>query len=225
MKNFYNKKLNSRKSLLMGGILLVFLIPTSHIFAWVYTNTYPYPTASHCGCQADPWSFYKRQCTSYVAWKINELGYSFSNGMTGPNGSTGWFGNANNWDNNALSIGFVVNSTPVVGSIAVWEANSGGAGGSGHVAFVQNVNSNGTVDISEYNWNGGEGIYNERFGRVADKYVHVGSSSGGSCSGPNPIIQNTTINGPYNCSNVGTITVLPVTTLNPGSGNIVLNSQ
>lgn len=207
-------------ALIIGILIIAPSFLSINTMAWVYTNTYPYQSASHCGCQADPWGFYKRQCTSYVAWKLNESGKSFSNGMVGPNGKSGWFGNAGNWDDNASGIGFLVNYTPLVGSIAVWEANSGGAGTAGHVARVEKVNSNGSVDISEFNWNYGNGLYNERYGRIADKYIHI--SNGNNCSGTNPVIQNTTINGPFNCSNVGSITVLPVTTLKSESGNIIL---
>ena len=48
--------------------------------------------------------------------------------------------------------GIVVNDTPTVGSVA-WDA--GGVGGTpaeGHVAWVANVEPNGTVDVEEYNY-------------------------------------------------------------------------
>jgi surface antigen len=85
----------------------------------------------------DPWRFYNRECTSFVAWRLNNTNHAgFSNFMGG-----GRFGNADNWDNNARSIGITVNATPAVGAVAQNE---------GHVAWVAAVGS-GTVTIEEYN--------------------------------------------------------------------------
>jgi surface antigen len=61
-----------------------------------------------------------------------------------------------------------------------WEANSGGAGTAGHVAWVERINSNNTVFLSEWNWNYGDGLYNERDGYSGDHYLHILDS--GSCS-------------------------------------------
>jgi surface antigen len=144
--------------------------------AATYANDYPYrndPLAS-CSmggpCEADPWAFYKRECTSYVAWRLNyELdqvnsSYNFHNNQDGI-GALDW-GNASNWNNAAATLGYAVNQTPKVGSVAQWDA------GFGHVAYVEEVNSNGTVDISEYNWNNANGDYNYRENVTADNYIH-----------------------------------------------------
>jgi surface antigen len=87
--------------------------------------------------QLDPWLFYKRNCTSYVAWKINEAGKTFSNGTGG-----GQFGNAENWDDNAQAIGWTVSATPRVRSVGV---KNGPGSSLGHVAWVEKVNASGTV--------------------------------------------------------------------------------
>lgn len=83
-------------------------------------------------------------CTWYANGRMKELGYSSSalNTMRG---------NAHTWDNTA-SNGATVSSTPQVASIAVWEPYVNGAGSLGHVAVVEQINSNGTIVISESNW-------------------------------------------------------------------------
>ena len=57
-------------------------------------DTYPYKTASPNA--VDPWNFYYRYCTSYVAHKVNEAGRAFTNQTGG-----GRFSHAHNWDDNA----------------------------------------------------------------------------------------------------------------------------
>ncbi|GAK59612.1 hypothetical protein U27_06597 [Candidatus Vecturithrix granuli] len=152
------------------------------------TNDYPYRDSIKG--ELDVWGFYTRNCTSYVAWKINKdygttsAPYYFYNTMSGPNGQSGTWGNAKDWENNATTIGFTVSNTPQTGAIAAWEANSEGAGIYGHVAYVESVNSDGTVNITEYNWNYGDGNCNARSSVTADHYIHILSSG---CTDPNAI--------------------------------------
>src|SRR5207249_10944839 len=93
--------------------------------------------------QADRWLFFFRECTSYVAWKMNKDAgttaepYFFSNYMRG-----GHFGDAGGWATNAAAIGFVTNNVPTVGAIAHW--GYGELGALGHVAYVEAVNPNGS---------------------------------------------------------------------------------
>ena len=96
--------------------------------------------ASYGGANA----YYYGQCTYYV---YNRVG-----GKIGSH-----WGNANNWANAAAAAGYTVNNTPSVGSIMQTTA-----GGYGHVAYVENVNSNGSVTISEMNYNGQVGIATSR---------------------------------------------------------------
>ncbi|WP_188432617.1 CHAP domain-containing protein [Kroppenstedtia guangzhouensis] len=111
----------------------------------VDASLYPYRFASVSG--VDPWGFYNRQCTSFVAWRINQRGYHFTNHMRG-----GHFGNATNWANNARRIGLRVNNQPAVGAIAQFNAGASGASGTyGHVAYVTAVNGS-TITIEEYNY-------------------------------------------------------------------------
>jgi uncharacterized repeat protein (TIGR01451 family) len=125
-----------------------------------FSDTYPYRTASIFNpgnpsdpSTIDPWAFYNRECTSYAAWKLNQAAstttspYFFSNYMSG-----GHFGDARGWATNAAAIGFAVNHVPAVGAIAQWNAGEPGGGASGHVAYVEALNPDGTVAVSEYNY-------------------------------------------------------------------------
>lgn len=82
----------------------------------------------------DPWSFYNRECVSFAAWRLNQQGghssapWSFLNNMRGPNGVSVRFSSAYKWDNAAAAGGWVVNTTPAVGSIAQWNEDEVGGG-------------------------------------------------------------------------------------------------
>ncbi|QLQ11515.1 MAG: CHAP domain-containing protein [Nocardioidaceae bacterium] len=94
----------------------------------------------------DPWLFYNRQCTSFVAWRLNnDNGVDFDNYYGGIRWS-----NASNWKNAATKVGVKVDNVPVVGAVAWWAAGTPGSS-RGHVAWVMDVTSNGIV-IEEYNW-------------------------------------------------------------------------
>jgi surface antigen len=60
-------------------------------------------------------------------------------------------GNANQWDDNAIAAGIPTDSSPRAGDVAI--KNSGTYG---HAMYVNSVNSDGTINISQYNadWNG-----------------------------------------------------------------------
>ncbi|QQZ30649.1 CHAP domain-containing protein [Thiothrix subterranea] len=96
----------------------------------------------------DDYSFYKCQCTSYVAWRLNMRGVPFTNWYEGVH-----FSDAKTWDDNVAQTNgkVAIISNPQAGDIAVYNS-----GDSGHVAYVESINSNGTINISEYNW----GSYN-----------------------------------------------------------------
>jgi surface antigen len=89
--------------------------------------------------ESDPWRYDVRNCTSYVAWRISqEFGISIP----------GW-GNASNWDIAAHAAGYKVTGIDAdktkaePGDIAEWDSN--------HVAFVESVNPDGSVNVAEYN--------------------------------------------------------------------------
>jgi len=95
----------------------------------------------------DPWGFYCRECTSFVAWRIRQHGIDFTNGMKG-----GVFGDAMTWADNARKLGYRVDHSPSVGAIAHYGSNAFLAGPKGHVAYVAQVNGDGSIVIEEYNW-------------------------------------------------------------------------
>jgi surface antigen len=119
--------------------------------ATVGTNDYPsYLANAAKDSLVDPWDFYNRECTSFVAWRLNnDEGIAFTNHYEGAH-----FGNAYQWAGAAESVGIPVNGTPAPGSVAVYPSSLPGSGGNGHVAFVLSVNASaGTVTVEEYNFN------------------------------------------------------------------------
>jgi len=132
----------------------------------------------------DPWRFYNRGCTSFVAWRLNSAnGITFSNntGKKDANKNYVQWGNADNWKTTALFLGITVDKTPAVGAVAWWQS------GSGHVAWVAAVNGD-TVTIEEYNYAGDsgiKGIYNTRTVSVdkVDAFIHIADLVMGDADG------------------------------------------
>lgn len=95
-------------------------------------------------------------CTDYAAAKRPDL-------FNGANGLERFRGNAKDWDNNALKVGNTVSKTPKKGAIAVFEPGRGGASGYGHVAYVEEVDTeNNTIVISDMNGPGGRNVVTRR---------------------------------------------------------------
>jgi surface antigen len=92
--------------------------------------------------------FYYGQCTYWAAMRYHEL-----TGKWVP-----WLGNANQWAAGARSFGWIVSSTPKLHSIIVLQAGVQGSGYYGHVAIVEQVNSDGSVLTSNWNWLGNWGV-------------------------------------------------------------------
>jgi len=108
------------------------------------------------GEDIDPYSYNYRNCTSFAAWDEAKWGVSMPRGL----------GNAKNWDDNAPKYGYGVDTSPRDGDVAVWNA-----GAYGHVAFVDSVNPDGSVNVSQYNRNG-RGEFTQEPNRRADAYIH-----------------------------------------------------
>ena len=85
-------------------------------------------------------TYAKGNCTWYAKSRARELG------KTVPYNS---WGNATTFDSKAKGAGYTVNQTPIVGAIAQANAYRHGYTKYGHVAVVEKVNSDGTIDISE----------------------------------------------------------------------------
>ncbi|WP_204172388.1 CHAP domain-containing protein [Staphylococcus sp. GDY8P72P] len=101
------------------------------------------------------------QCTWHVFNRRAQIGKGIS---------TYWW-NANNWDNAAPQDGYTVDRKPTVGSILQTDA-----GYYGHVAFVERVNSDGSVYVSEMNYSAAPGVKTFRTvpaSQVANhKFIH-----------------------------------------------------
>ncbi|MCS4487992.1 CHAP domain-containing protein [Streptococcus sciuri] len=106
-----------------------------------------YPSQWRHGVGADSWGMYLRQCTSFVAFRLNS-----TNGFSLPQG----YGNAISWGSIARSQGYRVDMSPTVGSIAWFSSGVNGAGSYGHVAWVAEVDGD-TVTTEEYNYDYGQG--------------------------------------------------------------------
>ncbi|WP_303263098.1 autolysin/adhesin Aaa [Staphylococcus aureus] len=87
------------------------------------------------------------QCTYHVFNRRAEIGKGIS---------TYWW-NANNWDNAAAADGYTIDNRPTVGSIAQTDV-----GYYGHVMFVERVNNDGSILVSEMNYSAAPGILTYR---------------------------------------------------------------
>lgn len=76
----------------------------------------------------------------YCTWYVKNM-----RGSTLPNG----LGNANTWYSRAASMGMAVGSTPKAGAVGTTTR-----GALGHVVYVHSVNSDGTINISDMNYQG-----------------------------------------------------------------------
>jgi surface antigen len=110
-----------------------------------------------------------RNCTDYVAWKIQQqFGISLPTNL----------GSANTWGPMLKADAYHYDSMPQIGDIAAW--NSGG-GGFGHVAYVYDVNG-GIASLDEYNV-AGTGVFSSNrttaggSAGVPDEYIHIGTMS------------------------------------------------
>lgn len=65
-----------------------------------------------------------------------------------------FWGNASSWAYSARAAGYRVDNTPAVGAIAQWNSGAYGMSGWGHVAYVESVNGDGTITVSEMNVRG-----------------------------------------------------------------------
>jgi surface antigen len=87
---------------------------------------------------------YGWQCVVWAAWRYHQL--------TGTYPPFGW-GNALTWTQGAKNAqGWSTSSTPVVPSIACLQPGVDGAFSDGHVAIVEQINTDGSVLTSNMNW-------------------------------------------------------------------------
>lgn len=101
------------------------------------------------------------QCTWHVFNKRQAAGKGIS---------TYWW-NANAWDDNAARDGYTINNRPAVGSILQTDV-----GYYGHVAYVERVNADGSILVSEMNYSASPGVMTYRtipaYSVAQFKYIH-----------------------------------------------------
>ena len=131
-------------------------------------HAYPYESTTRIG----PWGFVTRHAGDYIAWRFFERDVNFSATMAGPTGAAGRFGDPAMWATNAAGIGYKVDTVPRAGAIAQWNAGEQGAGAAGHVAYVERVNPDGSVVVSELDWDVDYG-YSQRTLVRAPRYIHI----------------------------------------------------
>lgn len=138
-----------------------------------------YPWRTDTTQSADRWGFTKRQCVSFVAWRMAQRNHPLNNG-------TQRWGSALSWDDTARRLGYGIGTKPVAGSIAHWNAGERAqwyangstvpngtmsAGSYGHVAYVQGVYSDGSVSVAQYNMSGNRAYSTARI--KAPRYLYV----------------------------------------------------
>ncbi|WP_407878464.1 phage tail tip lysozyme [Furfurilactobacillus entadae] len=116
----------------------------------------------------DSLSYYNRECTSFVAWRLKHQG--IADNLIENNGNGG------EWAANARKKGMQVDHSPSVGCVAEFE--TGDPRDPGHVAIVAAVKGS-KVDLEEYNWAtastpDGDGSYHTRTidAKDASNYLH-----------------------------------------------------
>lgn len=128
---------------------------------WVDANAWSHGGAGGDG--TDPLGYGCRQCVSYAAYRVGAYTGNYPR----------YWGNANMWPGRARAVGYTTGSTPRANSVGVISA-----GAYGHVVWVEAVNGDGTVDVSQYNYYnaGGPGWGNYSKMRVSastyDTYIY-----------------------------------------------------
>lgn len=110
-------------------------------------DTYPEPWCSASqDSMLDTWGMDNRECVSYAAWMV------YSTGKYMPKWGYQDVGNAGEWIADAENDGIPVSRTPQAGDVAILPATGpGGVSPVGHAMYVMGVNSDGTIDVSQYN--------------------------------------------------------------------------
>jgi surface antigen len=165
----------SRLLLLLVAVVALTL-PTASPAAAVGDD---YPWRTDTTRTADSWGFTKRQCVSFVAWRMAQRKHPLSNARQR-------WGSALTWDDTARRLGYGIGTRPVPGSIAHWNAGERAAlwangsrtangwltaGPYGHVGYVQGVYPDGSVSVAQYNLNGNRAYSTMRV--KAPRYLYV----------------------------------------------------
>ncbi|CAM4233834.1 CHAP domain-containing protein [Streptococcus penaeicida] len=160
---------NIKKRLIQSIALISLLFSNLQAMTSIHAAVHgdDYPKEWQTGWGPDSWGMYKRQCTSFVAFRLNKI-----NGFSLPWG----YGNADSWGHIARQNGYTVDLHPQVGSVAWFDK---GVNFShrvyGHVAWVAEVNGD-QVTLEEYNYNADQGpekYHRRQIARTAvSGYIH-----------------------------------------------------
>ena len=94
-----------------------------------------------------PLNYFYRECVDFVAWRLNrdagstKAPFIYDWSTLTPSG-----GNASQWKYAWTSKGWPTSTTPIAGSVAYYNYN--------HVAYVKQVNADGTIVVEDYNQSG-----------------------------------------------------------------------
>lgn len=102
---------------------------------WLNANAWSFGGANGNG--TDPLGYGCRQCVSYTAYKVGARTGNYPR----------FWGNANMWPSSARSAGYQTGSTPRENSVGIIMD-----GQYGHSVWVESVNSDGSLIISQYNY-------------------------------------------------------------------------
>jgi len=154
-------------------------------------NDYPWKSVGK-DSGADPWGYFYRECVSFVASRLKNMGVSPS--------LFRHLGNGSDWVNAKVAH----SSNPKPGDVAVYGP---GSEFGNHVAMVNGVQGN-KISGEEYNWNG-DGKYHTYQGRNksgATTFLNFGNSSSGqkkevSATGPMQKLIKGQVGGMFNWIN------------------------
>ena len=137
-----------------------------------YSGANTYPWQDDCPGKQDYYVTYRNgkkiggyvcECVSYVGWKAYEY-----------YGVAPAWGNAYSWDDGARRAGYRVDNTPAAGTIGQTDS-----GPYGHVFWVESVNADGSIDVSEYNnsWSTGQLTGSYHMGDFGSRRISAGAAA------------------------------------------------
>ena len=134
-----------------------------------YTGANTYPWQGDCPAKQDYYGTvwdgyyiggYVCECVSYAGWKAYEA-----------YGVVLAWGNAYSWDDRARAAGYAVDHTPAAGTIGQVDG-----GAYGHVFWVESVNGDGSINVTEYNNSYATYLYSgdSHFGDFGSRTISAG---------------------------------------------------
>ena len=146
------------------SLLSRLLVVVATLMALFVTTSAPagaaddYPWRTDTTQSSDRWGFTKRQCVSFVAWRMAQRGTRLDNR------TQGW-SHARNWDDAARRLRYAWLREVAAARGANWVAT-------GHTANVEAVYADGSVRLAQYNMYGNRSYSLMR--AKAPRYLYVG---------------------------------------------------